>query len=112
MSNNDPGLARRLRAAREQAGLTQAQAARVLGLHRPSISEMEAGRRRGSAEELKGLSDVYDVDPSWLLGAASDVAEFDDRVRLAARELARMAPEDIDAVLRLLRTMRRSDDDT
>ena len=39
-------LATRLKLAREMAGLTQAQVARQLGWHRPTVSEIEAGRRR------------------------------------------------------------------
>ena len=54
-------IASRLKAAREQAGLTQAQVAKILGLHRPSISEIEAGRRSVSAEELVTLAETYGV---------------------------------------------------
>ena len=45
MSNADPersGIALRLRAAREQSGLSQGQIAKLLVLHRPAISEIEA----------------------------------------------------------------------
>ena len=55
-------LAKRLRIARKQAGLSQGQVAQMLNLHRPTISEMEAGRRKVSAEELNQLSQIYDVD--------------------------------------------------
>ena len=48
-------IASRLRTAREMAGLSQAQVAKVLGLHRPSVSEMEAGRRRVSVDELSQI---------------------------------------------------------
>ena len=36
----------RLRMARETAGLSQGQVAKRLKMHRPTISEIEAGRRR------------------------------------------------------------------
>ena len=45
-------IAGRLRLARETAGLSQGQAAKRLGLHRPTVSEIEAGRRRVTAEEV------------------------------------------------------------
>jgi len=45
-------IAERLKEARRLAGLSQGHVARILGLHRPSVSEMEAGNRRVSAEEL------------------------------------------------------------
>ena len=38
-------IASRLRSAREMAGLSQGQVAKMLGMHRPTISEIEAGRR-------------------------------------------------------------------
>lgn len=95
----------RLRLAREQAGLSQGQVARILGMHRPTISEIEAGRRRVTAEELATFARTYEVSVSWLSGAEGD-DEVDDRVRLAARELAKVKPEDLDRILRLLATMR------
>ena len=98
-------LASRLRAARERAGLSQAQVARLLGAQRPTISEIEAGRRKVGAEEVGRLADIYNVSVSWLLNARSEVA--DPMVELAARELAKLKREDLDTVLGLLKTLRR-----
>jgi transcriptional regulator with XRE-family HTH domain len=97
----------RLRLAREQAGLSQGQVAKMLNVHRPTISEIEAGRRRVAAEELAEFSRIYAVSVAWLTGSEAD-DETDDRVKLAARELAKLKPEDLDKVLRLLSSMRRS----
>ncbi len=99
-------IATRLRVAREEAGLTQGQVAKMLGLHRPSVSEMEAGRRSVSAEELARLAEVYAVSVSWL--ACEDVEKVDpitDRLQLVARELSKLKPKDMDRVLRVLRTL-------
>lgn len=96
----------RLRTARELAGLSQAQVAKMLSLHRPSVSEMEAGRRKVSAEELAKLAGIYDVNLSWLVGAEPDEAVESDKVRLAARELAKLKPEDYKRMMHLLRLMR------
>lgn len=95
----------RLRLAREQAGLSQGQVARMLAKHRPTISEIEAGRRRVTAEELAAFARIYDVSVAWLSGADEDDG-VDDRVRLAARELAKLKAEDLDKVLKLLATMK------
>ena len=57
-------LPKRLRAAREAAGLSQGQVAKLMDMHRPSISEMEAGKRRITAEELARLADLYDTKVS------------------------------------------------
>ena len=99
-------IAERLRLAREQAGLSQGQVARLLHKHRPTISEIEAGRRRVSAEEVGMFADIYEVSASWLLGRETDSAEFNDRVQLAARELAKLRQQDLDRVLSLLASMR------
>lgn len=101
-------LAERLRMAREMAGLSQGQVANALGLHRPSVSEMEAGRRRISAEELAKLADLYVVDLSWLAGGEALPAEHQNRVELAARELSKLRDEDLDRVLKMLSALRKS----
>ena len=93
----------RLRTARELAGLSQAQVAKMLSLHRPSISEIEAGNRKVSAEELTKLADIYDVGISWLTGAEDD--EDNEKVKLAARELAKLKPADYERMMYLLRTL-------
>ena len=59
MVAHETTIAERLRSAREVAGLTQGQAAKLLGLHRPTVSEIEAGRRKVSAEELGQFGDIY-----------------------------------------------------
>lgn len=100
-------VAERLRLAREQAGLSQGQVAKLLDMHRPTISEIEAGRRRVAAEELREFSRIYEVSVAWLTGSDADDG-LDDRVKLAARELAKLKPEDLDKVLRLLSIMRES----
>ena len=98
-------LAKRLRVAREQAGLTQLQVAKHLKLHRPSISEIEAGRRKVTAGELTTFARTYGVTVSWLT-RTSEEGEVDDRVLLAARELSSLEPDDLDRVLRFLATLR------
>ena len=45
-------IAERLKEARKLAGLSQGHVAKMLGLHRPSVTEIEAGNRRVSADEL------------------------------------------------------------
>ena len=100
------GIAERLRLARVQAGLSQGQVARILHKHRPTVSEIEAGRRRVSAEEVGMFADIYEVSAGWLLGREGDSAELNERVQLAARELAKLRQEDLDRVLSLLSSMR------
>lgn len=101
-------IAARLREARKIAGLSQAQVAKMLGLHRPSISEAEAGNRKVSADEIKKLAEIYDVGVSWLLGEGADKFDIhDDKIQLAARELRKLKPDDLDRLLIILASMRR-----
>lgn len=103
-------IATRLREARKMAGLSQGQVAKLLGMHRPTISEIEAGNRRVSAVELSKFAEMYDVTVSWLLAETADQLEVDDpRLQLAARELSKLKPDDLDRLLRLLASMRSSD---
>lgn len=99
-------VASRLRTAREMAGLSQAQVAKILGLHRPSVSEMEAGRRKVSVDELTKLAKIYSVDMEWLAGFTPDAKGGDERIRFAARQLAKLKSDDLDKVLNLLQALR------
>jgi transcriptional regulator with XRE-family HTH domain len=100
-------LAERLREARKLAGLSQGNVANMLGLHRPSVSEIEAGNRRVSADELARFAEIYDVSIVWLLGEAPETIDVQDpRLELAARELSKLKPEDLERLLKLLAAMR------
>lgn len=100
-------IAERLREARRLSGLSQGQVAKLLGLHRPSVSEMEAGNRRASADELARIAKIYDVSVAWLAGEATEsFDQGDPRLELAARELSRLKPDDLDRLLKLLSAMR------
>ena len=106
-------IAERLREARKLAGLSQVQVAKILGLHRPSVSAMEAANRRVSAEELARLAEVYDVSVAWLLGEATGALDVHDpRLELAARELSKLKPDDLETLLELLAAMRGASDST
>jgi transcriptional regulator with XRE-family HTH domain len=105
-------IAERIREARMLAGLSQGQVAKMLGMHRPSISEIEAGNRRVSAQELARFADVFDVSTAYLLGEAPDKLSLEDpKLRLAARELAKLSPDALDRLLRALAAVRTDSDD-
>ena len=106
-------IAERLKEARKLAGLSQGHVARMLGLHRPSVSEMEAGNRRVSADEVARLAEIYDVNVAWLLGEAPETLDaHDPRLELAARELSKLKPDDLGNLLKLLAAMRRDPNKT
>lgn len=95
-------IAERLKQARALAGLSQAQAAEGMDLQRPAISEIEAGNRRVSAEELILFSKLYRVDTSWLLLQDEDE---DTQFKFAARELSKLSNVDRKKVFDLLKIL-------
>ncbi len=100
-------IASRIREARRLAGLSQGQVAKMLGLQRPSVTEIEAGNRAVAAEELAKLAEIFDVSVAWLLGqGAVRLDVHDDRLQLAARELQKLKPKDLDRLLSILASMR------
>ena len=102
----------RLRAAREAAGLSQGQVAKLMGMHRPTISEIEAGNRRVSADELVKLAELYDTKTAWILGEGpQDISADDPKLQLAARELGKLKPDDLNRLLKLIAALRTDDDD-
>jgi transcriptional regulator with XRE-family HTH domain len=103
-------IANRLALARKNAGLSQAQVAEMLDLHRPAISEAEAGRRNVTADELGKLDEIYGVEVSWLACTDTKEANLDaDKIHLAARELSKLKKDDLDKVIDLLSALRKED---
>jgi transcriptional regulator with XRE-family HTH domain len=97
---NREQMALRLRSARKAIGLTQAQVAERLRVHRPTVSEMEAGRRRVSADELARLAQMYGVPVQWLASGAHVEAEPEnERLTLAIQLLKGLKDEDLDRVV-------------
>lgn len=91
-------IAARLKQARTLSGLSQAQAADKLKILRPTISEIESGRRKVSADELLQFAELYKVDTAWLLHE-----EKDEDVKFAARELSKLSKEDREKVLEIIK---------
>ena len=103
-SKDLPGIGVRLKQAREAAGLTQQQIAKLLGLSRPAISEMESETRTVSVGELKQLGEHYKVSLQWLTGEPVD---GDEKIKMAARKLSTLRAEDMNTVMRIVDSFRR-----
>lgn len=102
----------RLRWAREQAGLTQAQVAKILDCHRPTISQIEAGQRVVRPDEIARFAKMYSVKEAWIIhGDSAFGDQADARIELAARELAKLRKDDLDAILRVIKVMRSKRED-
>jgi transcriptional regulator with XRE-family HTH domain len=79
-------MCERLRAARERAGLTQAQAAEALDRPQNFISKCETAERRIDAIELAEFAEVYGTDIAALIPPSTGVAAA--RRRLLRRQVA------------------------
>ena len=66
-SDFDSLLSKRIRSIREQLGYSQERLAELLGIPRVTVSQMEAGKRKLSASDLKRLSDILETPADYLL---------------------------------------------
>lgn len=102
-------IANRLREARKMAGLTQGHVAAELSLHRPTVSEIEAGNRSVTAEELTAFARLYEVSVAWLAGEGAEKLDpYSDKVQLAFRNLEKLSEKDLDKLLTALAAIKRS----
>ncbi|MDP3172955.1 helix-turn-helix domain-containing protein [Phenylobacterium sp.] len=82
-------LGERLRKAREYLELTQDEAARVIGISRPSLSQVENGRRKVDAVELAAFAKLYGQSVETLAGAMpQQIPEDVQHLARATRDLS------------------------
>lgn len=60
-------IARRIRAVREEAGLSQGQLGQKIGYSAMGISHLESGNRKIKIEDLQKIADVLSRDLSYLI---------------------------------------------
>ncbi|MBB4124468.1 helix-turn-helix domain-containing protein [Martelella radicis] len=105
-------IADRIKEARQLSGLSQAQAAKMLEKHRPTISEIENGNRKVSATELAQFAEIYEVSINYLMGAGPDqMNPSDPKLQLAARELSKLSPDALNSLMRALAVIQEDDKD-
>ena len=63
----DKDLGNRLKEARNKIGIYQEDAAHSMGMSRPTLSAIEAGKRAVTAEEIRKFSSLYQVTTDWIL---------------------------------------------
>lgn len=68
-------LAERLRRAREASGLTQERVAEVLGVSRPVVVQIEAGKRAVNSLELAKISQAVGLSPADLLAEKGPITQ-------------------------------------
>jgi len=100
----EASLGRRLRTARDAAGLTVDEAARRLGVLKATWQDWEDDRNEPRANRLAMVAGVLAVSPSWLLSGIGDgpwERQADDSAALL-REL-RQASQDMATLNRRMR---------
>lgn len=93
----------RLCRARELAGLSLAQAARLLDIPCWMLERAEAGLRDPVSHELRKMADVYGCSVSWLRGAEP---QMPDETRKMLRE-SEIGFSERDDLLELIGSMER-----
>lgn len=89
----------RIKAAREEMGLSQVDLAEALGFHTATaISLIESGNRKVTAGLLENLSNALHRDINYFLGQKSRPVD----VQVALRADKDLSKEDKDAILRFI----------
>lgn len=86
-------LGERLRSAREYLGLSQHEVSELLGVSRPAVTQMEAGRRKVSTLELREFARLYRRPYEWLVGENDD-EPADDVTQALYRTTRDLSPAD------------------
>ncbi len=68
MTENSKKIGQRIKKLREEIGMSQQGLADRLGILRPTISQMENGERKVTAEELIKLSQILNTSVQYLMG--------------------------------------------
>jgi len=81
-------LGKRIRQFRESRGLTQEALAKLLGVSRPTLSLLEAGRRKVRADEIRKLGDIFGISADALLDEGKEPRVFirEERAEYMKRE--------------------------
>lgn len=109
-------FAERFKLLREQAGLTQTAFARAFGVAQSTVAGWESGSREPNIATVRRLAEYFGVTADYLLGG--EAPALDERLEamhknpklgLLFDRTARMTPEDLDAVLHIVRQMQRDE---
>jgi transcriptional regulator with XRE-family HTH domain len=103
-------LGERLRESREYLGLSQEEVAQALNIPRPSVSAMEAGKRKVSSVELGQLAKLYRRPYEHFLGdqKSDEDGALDDTGKALYRATRELSDEDREQVLRFAEFLGRS----
>lgn len=110
-------LGTRLREARQYINLSQDVVAHHVGIPRTALSQIESGRRKIDALELKKIAGLYKQPVSYFTGEDSTVAGTAKDIAYLARSVANLSENDRKELSRFAdylharaRTLRSTDD--
>ena len=83
-------LGQRIKQARSQKGLTQADLAMLSGVKQQMVSKLETGKSIATADIVK-LAHALEVSPEWLQGVAEDPGPYTINKTAPARQLDKRA---------------------
>lgn len=89
----------RLRLYRKSLGLSQEYVAKLLKVSRTTITAIESGDRKVSAEEIKTLSEIYGVSTDEILYGKPAV---DSDVKMFARSFSNLSENDKKEIMNLI----------
>jgi transcriptional regulator with XRE-family HTH domain len=69
-------IAERLKVVRSSRGLTQQEMAELLGISRPSVTQLEGGRHQPSSEVLETIVEKLEVSRNWLWFGNGSMDEY------------------------------------
>ena len=94
---NELGI--RLKKAREYLGLTQEDVAKLLGVSRVIITNIESGTRKVSADELEKFSKIYGRSMDELMNGKIT----EENVKMFARTFSELSEEDQEEIVNLIK---------
>jgi Zn-dependent peptidase ImmA (M78 family)/DNA-binding XRE family transcriptional regulator len=100
-SINSLKIGERLRIARSNAGLTQEDASKAIGISRPTLVAIEQGQRKVRGEELRLLASVYKASVNEMLRDSAVHVDLTAKFRRSESELEKPAQEAIQILNRL-----------
>jgi len=98
-------LGQRIQQAREAAGFSQEEVARALGLSRPTISDIERGKRRVDTLLLRRLARLFGVQPWDLLEPVEKAPQVAQVREALLKEIAPLPPADKEKINRFWLTL-------
>lgn len=94
-------LGQRIRDARKRAGFSQGEVAELLGFSRPTISEIERGKRRVDSILLRDIARLIGIQPWELLEPVEGAVQKDRVYEALIRETQALSPADRKKINRL-----------